>query len=113
VRGAIAFSQLVLPNDAGGGIQFATSESLPMPAASPIVQADVVGFHEPVGHRCTGSFTSPSAPEGVLCVYPSILSNAAGLRAEGLSRFGFRFSWLATKEAVQTSVSATWAYRED
>ena len=111
VRGAIASSELVLPNDASGGIAYATSGSLPMQAPSTITQADVVGSDEPAGHRCTGSFTSPSAPEGVLCVYPSGASNAAGFQADGLARFGFRLSWIAPKESVQTSFAATWAYR--
>jgi hypothetical protein len=84
-----------------------------MPAASQLNELDVVGFFEPEGDRCLGSFTSPSAPPGVLCVYPSNLSNATALRATGNSRFGFSLSWFAPNDAVQTSGRATWAYTED
>jgi hypothetical protein len=113
VRGAVAASQLVLENDASNGIAYSTSDSLPIPAGGSLNQVDVVGHSEPSVKRCKGSFGSPSAPEGVVCIYPSGLSNAVGLSGVGLSRFGFRLTWLAPNESVQTSVAATWAYTDD
>jgi hypothetical protein len=96
---------------------FAVVETFPVPAPQPVSNQDVVvdGVDDDGANRCTGTADAPSAPPGVICIYPKNLANASGFAGLGTpsgtgSRFGFEFSWVAPN-AGDTRVFASWAYQ--
>lgn len=60
---------------------------------------------------CSGSYTSPTAPPGKVCVYPSTLQNVILLRANALSKGGFEVEWRSVPSVnASTEMQASWAY---
>lgn len=62
---------------------------------------------------CGGNSDAPSAPPGYVCIYPTIATNARGIRAtvvpNGGGRFGFFVRWTAGG-AGDTTFRGVWAY---
>jgi hypothetical protein len=104
-------------DDAGaGGADFGETQTFPIPAPQPVSSPDVVidGGDDDGANRCTGTADAPSAPAGVVCIYPVATFNVSGF--QGLSavsgagsRFGFQIRWTAPN-ADDTLVEASWAY---
>jgi hypothetical protein len=102
-----------------GASTFQTSESFPAPAPANLQNSDV-NFH-PTDHAndddpsCTGSATSPTAPPGKVCIYPSaggpVNGDAHGVAmlpgTEG-SRFGFQINGQTGPSGA--AMNGTWAY---
>lgn len=60
---------------------------------------------------CTGSYTTPTAPPGKVCIYPSTLSNVTMLRGNALRRNGFEIEWRSVPSLTgRTEVQGSWAY---
>lgn len=64
-------------------------------------------------HKCTGTPNNPTAPPGVVCIYPTDFRGPQSLRAKGKGGYGFSVSW--TGQLVSSSLScgvfeAVWAY---
>jgi len=64
--------------------------------------------------KCTGSFENPTAPIGIVCIYPSAISNAEEIRGYAIpndaGRQGFALEWEGPL-AGQSRVEATYAYK--
>lgn len=100
------------------GNDFGVLETFPVPAPQPVNDANVVvdGGDDDEANRCTGTPEAPSAPPGVVCIYPtSVVANATGFRGKdvivgGSSRFGFELLW-AAEDPGDTLLQAIWAYQ--
>ncbi len=114
VRGVIGLSE-----PTGAGEEFRVLETLPVPAPVPLTDANVIvdGPYEGAA-VCEGSFTSPSAPPGRLCIYE--VNAAVGMNAEdeegtaaafnaGAVPWGFGLRVYATA-AGDIEFYASWAY---
>ena len=64
--------------------------------------------------RCTGTAENPTAPEGLLCIYPYSFTNINGLSLEGRSSHNFIGFWAIdpTFNDGITFIDATWAYTQ-
>lgn len=64
-------------------------------------------------HLCTGTATSPTAPPGFLCIYPTAALNADGIKAtavpNGSGKYGFLVTWDSRGEGV-SRLRGVWAY---
>jgi hypothetical protein len=64
-------------------------------------------------HLCTGSFAAPTAPPGIICIYPTHDLNASNLWAFSVpgnaGQFGFAVKWKAPA-AGRSSFRGVWAY---
>lgn len=108
VTGAIG---LDLQNPVAGS-DFSIVQNLPAPPPDGLVDETVdVDVFDEVNGRCTGSAVAPTAPRGVLCMYPIDLDNAASVRGDavGDTGEGFLLLWVAPA-ANDTLINAAWAY---
>ena len=100
------------------GNDFGVLETFPIPAPQPVEDANIVvdGGDDDEANRCTGTAAAPSAPPGVVCIYPTgVVLNAIGFRGKdvivgGSSRFGFELLWAAA-DPGDTLLQAIWAYQ--
>jgi hypothetical protein len=64
--------------------------------------------------NCTGSTANPTAAAGFVCIYPDVVSEAAGISGDtgvnGDTKLGFELDWETTAANQQSSVRAEWAY---
>ena len=114
IRGVIG-----LDTDSDGSGDYRAAASYPIPLASKPDSGFVNGVT--TGENCDGSTAEPTAPAGVLCVYPSQANNPSlgadthSVFLEGPNdsgKWGFRVSWNATG-AGDTFFFGTWAYTAD
>lgn len=73
--------------------------------------ADCLATGETGARVCTGSASAPTAPSGVLCIYPTVVINAFNISASG-SQGGtnfFRVSWNSTNTGA-TEFAGVWAF---
>jgi hypothetical protein len=100
-------------NTETAGSDFSVTQNLPARPPRPLLDetVDIDGLDE-VGNRCTGTFEEPTAPRGILCMYPIDNGNATAHRGEsvGDTGEGFLVNWTAPA-AGDTFFNAAWAYR--
>lgn len=65
-------------------------------------------------YKCTGTADNPTAPPGVVCVYPTNFVGLRNVRSKGKGGYGFAVSWVTvnTNESSNAcaALEAVWAY---
>jgi hypothetical protein len=60
--------------------------------------------------QCTGSFSNPTAPPGMVCIYPDVFFNVRGIQASGSGGYGFYGFWSTAPGTSCSNFSANWAF---
>lgn len=96
--------------------EMSTGVTLPIPAPTALDDAHVVvkGGADNGDASCQGSYSAPSAPSGIVCVYPASDTNAANERGvvpgSRATRYGFVVAWDAVSSTIPTQFEGAWAY---
>ena len=101
------------PSSATGFVGATESLPVPAPVALDNTHVSVDGIDEGVGNECTGSYATPTAAPGFLCIYVSITSNATGITGNvpggEPTKYGFLLDW-GTTTTGGSGVMGSWAY---
>jgi hypothetical protein len=113
-RGVIGMATVVGDMESEASAFDSAFASLPIPAPVAIDNFHVFVAGVTDKGACTGSYASPTAPGGYVCIYVNFIIQATGLvgfvpGAES-TPYGFGLAWDAAGKGTSSDVQGDWAY---